>query len=158
MTESFLSIVYDFHKINESNNDEELNTNEVQTQRWDFKHPWFNKAGFDRLHKIRRKPPRNRLIPQIRYSSAMEILPSNSPDYENDPSMSATQNAPISENTVNTQKNSGVQDAISQLQGTAGNLESKLDFTANEVQYLRKVTENQQEVSTIGFVKERNIY
>lgn len=145
--------MYDFHKINESNNDEDLNTNEVQAQRWDFKHPWFNKAGFDRLHKIRRKPPRNRLIPQIRYSSAMEILPSNSPDYQADPSMSA-ENSPTNDNnnSVITQTNPAVHDAITQLQGTAGNLESKLDFTANEVQYLRKVTENQQEVSGIVII------
>ncbi|KAI7873296.1 HSF-type DNA-binding-domain-containing protein [Mucor mucedo] len=147
--------MYDFHKINENNNDEEINTNEVQTQRWDFKHPWFNKAGFDRLHKIRRKPPRNRLIPQIRYSSAMEILPSNSPDYEVDPSSLASENSPVSDSAsvsaggsggMHSQHNTGVQDAINQLQGKAGHLESKLDFTANEVQYLRKVTENQQEI------------
>lgn len=151
----FFGIVYDFHKINENNTDEDVNTNEIQTQRWDFKHPWFNKAGFDRLHKIRRKPPRNRLIPQIRYSSAMEILPSNSPDYEADPCM-ATESSPVSDSaTANNQLNPGVQDAISQLQGTAGHLESKLDFTANEVQYLRKVTENQQEVILSTF-KRRN--
>lgn len=147
--------MYDFHKINENNNNEEDgNMTEVSAQRWDFKHPWFNKSGFDRLHKIRRKPPRNRLIPQIRYSSAMEILPSNSPDYEVEPSSSSA-NSPqnnsttYDSNTINamTQTCPAVQDAICQLQGTAGTLESKLNFTANEVQYLRKVTETQQEVS-----------
>lgn len=160
--------MYDFHKINENNNDEDSNTNEVPAQRWDFKHPWFNKAGFDRLHKIRRKPPRNRLIPQIRYSSAMEILPSNSPDYEAEPACSSVESSPTSNNINNSNNDNNtnintnnstiqtipaVQDAICQLQGTTGTLESKLDFTANEVQYLRKVTETQQEVRLDVLVK-----
>ncbi|GAA5807636.1 hypothetical protein MFLAVUS_001006 [Mucor flavus] len=145
--------MYDFHKINENNNEEDANMTEASAQRWDFKHPWFNKSGFDRLHKIRRKPPRNRLIPQIRYSSAMEILPSNSPDYEAEPS-SSSDNSPANNNTIYdsntinamTQTSPAIQDAICQLQGTAGTLESKLNFTANEVKHLRQVTETQQEI------------
>lgn len=177
--------MYDFHKINENTNDEDqLNNNnlnggessstttrehtmiEPQAQRWDFKHPWFNKAGFDRLHKIRRKPPRNRLIPQIRYSSAMEILPSNSPDYEQSGvGVQRSSNASSSSATTGGEHDHGsphhlqsqqtspaVHDTIHQLQDTTGNLESKLEFTANEVQYLRKVTESQQEVKGLLYV------
>jgi hypothetical protein len=178
LTNHTILSVYDFHKINENNNDEDLdNSNtagdscttaantaiEPQAHRWDFKHPWFNKAGFDRLHKIRRKPPRNRLIPQIRYSSAMEILPSNSPDYEQEPPNTTSSNdrspnikqeqQPQLYNQANNNNNNpAVHDAINQLQDTTGNLESKLEFTANEVQYLRKVTESQQEVIVCMFV------
>ncbi|KAI8087943.1 HSF-type DNA-binding-domain-containing protein [Gilbertella persicaria] len=81
--------MYDFHKITDNNeanatNDEEISEVDNQAQRWDFKHPWFNKSNIDSLHKIRRKPPRNRLIPQIRYSKAMEMLPNGSSDPEQD--------------------------------------------------------------------------
>jgi hypothetical protein len=134
-------IVYDFHKVNESNNDEESGSDN-QTQRWDFKHPCFNKAGFDKLHKIRRKPPRNRLIPQIRYSSAMDIIPSVSPEYEVPPS------AESSGSSTSNPSNPVVQETLTQLQDTTGSLESKLDHTSKEVQYLKSVIENQQEVSS----------
>lgn len=153
--------MYDFHKINDSNNEEEMNQVDGQ-QRWDFKHPWFNKSGFDRLHKIRRKPPRNRLIPQIRYSSAMEILPSTSPDYEvgetfplPESSSSASSSSQIPthiapSSSSNQHVSPAINEALSQLQSTTVILESKLESTSNEVQYLRKVTENQQEVNRVN--------
>lgn len=135
--------MYDFHKVNENNNDDEpTGSSDNQMQRWDFKHPCFNKAGFDRLHKIRRKPPRNRLIPQIRYSSAMDIIPSMSPEYETPPSADSSWSPP----TINHPSSPVVQETLSQLQDTTGNLELKLDYTTNEVLYLRRVIENQQEV------------
>lgn len=162
--------MYDFHKINDNNNDEELNPADGQ-QRWDFKHPWFNKSGFDRLHKIRRKPPRNRLIPQIRYSSAMEILPSTSPDYEVGETFpvgvgetasnrsSSSNSIPIDQPThispsssSNQHVSPAINEALSQLQSTTVILESKLESTTTEVQYLRKVTENQREVREVVVV------
>lgn len=159
--------MYDFHKVNDGNNEDELNPNDNQTQRWDFKHPWFNKSGYDRLHKIRRKPPRNRLIPQIRYSSAMEILPSNSPDYEvgetfplnefSSPNNYIDTNSPPQQQQIQQvqqgqqQHSPAFNEALSQLQSTTVVLESKLESTANEVQYLRKVTENQQDVRVLLF-------
>lgn len=156
--------MYDFHKINDNNTDEE---NQLDgQQRWDFKHPWFNKSGFDRLHKIRRKPPRNRLIPQIRYSSAMEIVPSSSPDYEvgetfpvgvgetSSNRSSSSHSIPLHQpshispsSSLNEHVSPAINEALSQLQSTTVILESKLESTTNEVQYLRKVTENQQEVN-----------
>ncbi|CAO3646561.1 unnamed protein product [Mucor hiemalis] len=170
--------MYDFHKINDNNNDEELNPADGQ-QRWDFKHPWFNKFGFDCLHKIRRKPPRNRLIPQIRYSSAMEILPSTSPDYEVGETFpvgvgetasnrsSSSNSIPIDQPTHISPSSSSnqhvapaINEALSQLQSTTVILESKLESTTTEVQYLRKVTENQREVlndllATVEYLKSK---
>lgn len=169
--------MYDFHKINDNNTDEE---NQLDgQQRWDFKHPWFNKSGFDRLHKIRRKPPRNRLIPQIRYSSAMEIVPSSSPDYEvgetfpvgvgetSSNRSSSSHSIPLHQpshispsSSSNEHVSPAINEALSQLQSTTVILESKLESTTNEVQYLRKVTENQQEVlndllATVEYLKSK---
>ncbi|KAI8889925.1 winged helix DNA-binding domain-containing protein [Backusella circina FSU 941] len=115
--------MYDFHKVNEGNSDEDS-----PAQRWDFKHPWFSRSGIDRLHRIRRKPPRNRLMPQMRYSSAMEIVPTNSPESDK-----LQSNTPV------------VHEAISQLQDSVDLLETKIDHACAEVQYLRTVTDNQQQ-------------
>jgi hypothetical protein len=70
----------------------------------------------------------------------MDIIPSMSPEYEAPPPSIESSGSPTNTNSV-------VQETISQLQDTTGNLESKLDYTANEVQYLRTVIENQQEVT-----------
>jgi hypothetical protein len=126
---NFPSLVYDFHKVNEGNSDEDS-----PAQRWDFKHPWFSRSGIDRLHRIRRKPPRNRLMPQMRYSSAMEIVPTNSPESDK-----LQSNTPV------------VHEAISQLQDSVDILESKIDNACAEVQYLRTVTDNQQQVVYLSF-------
>lgn len=154
--------MYDFHKINEQNDDDNFNVNnssssslenDTMTQRWDFKHPWFTKAGYDRLHKIRRKPPRNRLIPQMRYSNAMELV-DDGPEVasEGTPSTSApspytpSQTAVASSSAPAPMKADSVQYLVTQLHDTTKNFESKLDYTCNEILYLRSVVDSQQMV------------
>lgn len=161
-------IVYDFHKINEQNEDGSFNNeNENMAQKWDFKHPWFTKTGYDRLHKIRRKPPRNRLIPQMRYSNAMELVDDDlEVDSENTLTSSAlpsvlSQSQSQSQSTTATTLNSAssatqspskpdeVQSLVSQLHDTTRNFETKLDYTCNEIMYLRSVVDNQQMVGIL---------
>lgn len=160
--------VYDFHKINEQNDDDNFNVNnssntsnsssfdnDNMVQRWDFKHPWFTKTGYDKLHKIRRKPPRNRLIPQIRYSNAMELV-DDGPDVELEgpPSTSTppayTPSQPAvaspSSSVPTPMKADTVQHLVTQLHDTTKNFESKLDYTCNEIMYLRSVVDSQQMV------------
>lgn len=171
---SMWMVVYDFHKINEQSDDDNFNVNsnannssnsnasnsgsfdnDNMVQRWDFKHPWFTKAGYDRLHKIRRKPPRNRLIPQMRYSNAMELVdegpdvalsspPSTSTPSPYPPSQPAV--APPASSAPAPTKADTVQHLVTQLHDTTKNFESKLDYTCNEILYLRSVVDSQQMV------------
>ncbi|CAO0789914.1 unnamed protein product [Mucor circinelloides] len=172
--------MYDFHKINDQNDDENFNIsnagssssheNDNMVQKWDFKHPWFTKTGYDRLHKIRRKPPRNRLIPQMRYSNAMELVddgsevesngaPSTStpsPYMSNPPAMALSSSAPPAI------KADGVQHLVSQLHDTTKSFESKLDYTCNEILYLRSVVDSQQMVlnelyNSVEYLKSRQM-
>ncbi|KAI9475620.1 MAG: HSF-type DNA-binding-domain-containing protein [Benjaminiella poitrasii] len=136
--------MYDFHKINENNNSD-ANMDSNNPQHWDFKHPWFNKTGFDRLHKIRRKPPRNRLIPQIRYSNAMEIaVPSKSPEY--DPILPLPPPPRSPDSVASKSTTSTIQDTILQLQASTENLEEKLNYAIKEVKDLKTTIENQQQL------------
>ena len=156
--------MYDFHKINEQNEDGSFNNeNENMAQKWDFKHPWFTKSGYDRLHKIRRKPPRNRLIPQMRYSNAMELVDDDPEvDCENtltspappslqsqSQSITATISNSTSSSTQSPSKPDEVQSLVSQLHDTTRNFETKLDYTCNEIMYLRSVVDNQQMVGIL---------
>ncbi|KAI8331082.1 HSF-type DNA-binding-domain-containing protein [Choanephora cucurbitarum] len=164
--------MYDFHKVNDNNEDDTSDKDNFhnQVQRWDFKHPWFNKAGIDCLHKIRRKPPRNRLIPQMRYSNAMEILPSNSPDnghrervHSTSPLVEmprATTDLPnlSSDNSyyhslpaimpmpTQMQPKPSMDETVRHLSNHIGSMEQKLDHTSKEVDYLKKTVAIQQEV------------
>ncbi|KAI8378904.1 HSF-type DNA-binding-domain-containing protein [Blakeslea trispora] len=168
--------MYDFHKVNDSNEDEsnEKDPLHSQVQRWDFKHPWFNKSSIDCLHKIRRKPPRNRLIPQMRYSNAMEILPSNSPENaqeERNSTSPSSDRHPMSAELPNPsensyyhnlpaimpmpaqtqpqaqiQTNSSIEETVRRLSNHTGTIEQKLDQTSREVDYLKKTVEVQQEM------------
>ncbi|KAI7901154.1 HSF-type DNA-binding-domain-containing protein [Cokeromyces recurvatus] len=136
--------MYDFHKTKDANSD--MNTSGSHPQRWDFKHPWFYKTGFDKLHKIRRKPPRNRLIPQIRYSNVMDVVPSESSEYDIDSSASPKL------------MDSAIQETIHQLQISTESLEEKLDHTIKEVKDLKAVVENQRKllnslITTIEYIK-----
>ncbi|CEP16540.1 hypothetical protein [Parasitella parasitica] len=149
-----------------------LNEHEHMTQRWDFKHPWFTKAGYDRLHKIRRKPPRNRLIPQMRYSNAMELV-DDSPEADPKevaslptpsslPSQLPSALDPVAGTTQSPRKSEGVQSLVSQLHDTTRNFETKLDYTYNEILYLRTVVENQQMVlnelfNSVEYLKSRQV-
>ncbi|GAN10677.1 hypothetical protein MAM1_0386d10222 [Mucor ambiguus] len=174
--------MYDFHKINEQNDDDTFNVNnngsnssslenDGMVQRWDFKHPWFTKTGYDRLHKIRRKPPRNRLIPQIRYSNAMELVDDVSeavsaaaPSTSTPPPYTPSQSAVSSSSSVapTPMKADNVQYLVSQLHDTTKNFESKLDYTCNEILYLRSVVDNQQMVlnelyNSVEYLKSRQL-
>ncbi|KAL9537801.1 hypothetical protein MBANPS3_011454 [Mucor bainieri] len=175
--------MYDFHKINEQNDDDSFNVNnngsnssslenDNMVQRWDFKHPWFTKAGYDRLHKIRRKPPRNRLIPQMRYSNAMELV-DDGPEASSDgvPSTSTpspyTPNQPAAASSSSgsapmPMKVDSVQYLVTQLHDTTKNFESKLDYTCNEILYLRSIIDSQQMVlnelyNSVEYLKSRQM-
>lgn len=171
-----LFLVYDFRKVNETSS----KGKDSNTEHWDFKHPAFTKANFNKLHKIRRKLPKNRLVPQARYSDSS---PSHSPDYEGETSSFNQNNTSESSNGASqlqlepphyrqqlsgTMPNSSasstnqfhieetphhqpaLNDALHQLKVKADVLESKIDATNHEVHYLRNVIDNQRVVKYIN--------
>ncbi|KAL0136567.1 HSF-type DNA-binding-domain-containing protein [Mucor lusitanicus] len=128
--------MYDFHKINEQNDDDNFN---------------------------------NRLIPQMRYSNAMELV-DDGPEVasEGTPSTSApspytpSQTAVASSSAPAPMKADSVQYLVTQLHDTTKNFESKLDYTCNEILYLRSVVDSQQMVlnelyNSVEYLKSRQI-
>lgn len=157
-------LVYDFRKVNETNS----NGKDNSTEHWDFKHPAFTKANINKLHNIRRKPPKKRTASQTSQSSSWDVSPSISPDCEGESSTYCPNNT--SDNYVpqihyeyiqNSQtipessKQYRAEDArplpinetIAQLKSKADILESKIDETNYEVYYLKNIINSQRIVS-----------
>lgn len=175
--------MYDFRKVNEVTPDGK----ESSSEHWNFKHPAFTKANINKMHKIRRKPPKKRLGSQCKYPSVMDLSSSNSPNYEADHSEytvnttsesssglfanehNYSQNYPsrlpheyghysvttpmtrATSGSMSTKSDDGSQqptpdETLNQLKVKADILNSKIDATNYEVNYLRNVIENQREV------------
>lgn len=136
--------MYDFHKINENNSegDKSPKSNSEQ-QRWDFKHPCFVRHGRDRLHKIRRKSPRHRVVNAGCDSSNSSSSSSNAPEESATGSL-AYNTGYI--NNVQISENKALEDVIFQLKSTTKQVEMRLESITNEVFHLRQIATTQQKV------------
>lgn len=59
--------MYDFHKANDS----KLIGNNAHY--FEFRHPAFHKDAGNKLHKIKRKNPKHRSLPKMKYSHSMDL-------------------------------------------------------------------------------------
>ncbi|KAG0742750.1 hypothetical protein G6F57_000932 [Rhizopus arrhizus] len=145
--------MYGFHKINETSSDY-VPCNNAQ-QRWDFKHPWFTREGYDKLHRIRRKQPKSRLLTSYGLENDFSESSGSSANLVADvpiptPFQSQTldihdkdTNNPTHNMQINT--NSYVDD-VTQLICTTEDIKFKVDSTSKEVRYLRQITATQQKI------------
>lgn len=75
VTRNKTKLVYDFHKTNDSK------TVGSNVHYFEFRHPAFNIDAGNRLHKIKRKNPKHRSLPKMKYSRSMNITTQDD-DYE----------------------------------------------------------------------------
>lgn len=149
-------LVYGFHKINETSSDY-VPYNNTQ-QRWDFKHPWFTREGYDKLHRIRRKQPKSRLLTSYGLENDFSESSSSSANLVADvpiPTPFQSQTLDIHDKDTNNlthnmeiSTNSHVDD-VTQLICTTEDIKFKVDSTSKEVRYLRQITATQQKVQMI---------
>lgn len=158
--------MYDFHKINDTVLDSSESSNRENQQRWDFKHDWFTRQGYDGLHRIRRKTTKTKCsgIPESpepidndpqESGSIQPIMDASIPLLSYECKMLKTANSVHSfqeqsdhpnRNSSQNNSDSPVHDAVAQLTCTIENMQFKLESTSKEVLYLRQTNAKQQNV------------